>query len=269
MDVYIYGLVDPSTNELRYVGKTIHLKQRLRKHMTRLENNRKASWIKNLKEKGIKPELVILEVIEDSDDSDWQKWESWWIAYFLQLGCRLTNLNGGGQGGIRPSDQTRQKQSLAHLGKTLSVTTRNKISHANKGVPKPLGFPEKLRKANLGKLHSIETKNKLSNISRSNLTSDRLAKMLAGAKTPEAIAKSIESYRLARLRPDVILNIKAGALKRSRPIMQFALDGTFVARFNSTGEAFTVTGVNRAHMGSCANGRKGFKTAGGFLWKYA
>lgn len=35
---YIYGLVDPRTNELRYVGKSVNPKARLSKHKGLLSN---------------------------------------------------------------------------------------------------------------------------------------------------------------------------------------------------------------------------------------
>lgn len=56
-EVFIYGLIDPITNQLRYVGKSINPKVRLRNHISErnLHDSYKDRWIKKLSEshKGI------------------------------------------------------------------------------------------------------------------------------------------------------------------------------------------------------------------------
>lgn len=60
----IYGLVDPSTDECRYIGSTVNIKSRLTGHISEakndLANHRKATWIKSLLRQGLKPEYVVL-----------------------------------------------------------------------------------------------------------------------------------------------------------------------------------------------------------------
>lgn len=195
MDVFIYSLSDPLTKEIRYVGKAVDVHQRYKKHLVRKENTYKFCWVEGLKQKGLKPELEVLEVIYDSNDKDWQASEQWWISYLRFIGCRLTNLNGGGIGGKLPSIQTRAKQSDSHKGKKLSPEIRRKMSLAKKGIPKPSGFSEKLRRANIGKKHSPETRKKLSEIGKKNFSPENHAKLCKAAKTPEAIAKIAASKR--------------------------------------------------------------------------
>lgn len=45
--------------------------------------------------------------------------------------------------------------------------------------------------------------------------------------------------------------------------------GKVINRFVSASEAERATGIPRTHICKCALGRYGFKTAGGFSWKYA
>jgi len=52
----------------------------------------------------------------------------------------------------------------------------------------------------------------------------------------------------------------------SKPIIQYDLDGNFIARFNGGYEAGRETGTNKGNLAACALGM--VKTAGGFKWKY-
>jgi group I intron endonuclease len=269
MKVHIYGLFDPKTKEIRYIGKSIDINSRFRKHLIRKENNHKASWIASLKKDGLKPEIEVLETIEDSNDQDWQKSEEWWIAYFRFLGCRLTNLNNGGRGGILPSDETRQKMSASHIGKTLSPEVRKKISAANKGKKKPDGFSEILRIANTGRAVTDATKRKLSAISSARMTKEHNKAMCLASKSPRSLAKMANSVRLAHQRPEVKRRMRIAYDKRQKQVEQLNQLGEVIAIFPSTLHAAAATGANASHIGSCALGRKHFKTARGFLWRFS
>lgn len=137
MAVQIYGLIDPLTNELRYVGKThSSLRRRFDSH---LSNARKgvrqpsACWIRSLLKKERRPEIF---VIEECAESDWEEAEQFWIAYFRSLGARLLNLSiGGGAGalGYRATPETSLRMSIAAFGRPVSAETRAKIGAANRG----------------------------------------------------------------------------------------------------------------------------------------
>ena len=93
-DVYIYGLRDPLTEEIRYVGKSNDPKKRFEFHMYCNDTNRhKKHWIMSLKRIGTKPDLVILE---KTNEQDWEEREKHWIKYGRDNGWRLTNLSDGG-----------------------------------------------------------------------------------------------------------------------------------------------------------------------------
>jgi hypothetical protein len=149
--VFIYGLVDPRTNLIRYIGWTPNAKIRYGKHIneSKRETNHKANWIKQLLSLNLKPALIILDEVSVED---WSLAESAWILYGLEQDWPLTNMTLGGEGtlGCIPSRETRNKMResgkkkifsdehrenmrRAGLGKILSKEARRKVSEAMKG----------------------------------------------------------------------------------------------------------------------------------------
>jgi len=53
---------------------------------------------------------------------------------------------------------------------------------------------------------------------------------------------------------------------RVRPVVQFDLDGKFIAEYANASEANRKTGVNNSHIGAVCKGLR--KTAGGYIWKH-
>lgn len=91
--VTIYGLKDPSTGVIRYVGKTIHPKQRLIQHLYNKDvNQHKRNWIMSLRKRGLTPEFVILEEV---DFENWEEKEKRWISFGNDQGWHLVNLYAG------------------------------------------------------------------------------------------------------------------------------------------------------------------------------
>jgi len=93
--VFIYTLEHPITKEIRYIGKTNNLKIRLGNHLCNKDRTHKVNWIKSLKTKGLKPEMKILDEV---DEVDWSFWEKYWIAQFKIWGINLVNETEGGEG---------------------------------------------------------------------------------------------------------------------------------------------------------------------------
>ena len=60
---YIYGLEDPITKEIRYIGKSINPDRRFKSHIyeSRKKKTHKQCWINKLLENGSTPNLLILE----------------------------------------------------------------------------------------------------------------------------------------------------------------------------------------------------------------
>ena len=108
---------------------------------------------------------------------------------------------------------------------------------------------QKLREAHIGKSASEETREKM-RASRNRFISEN----------PEEYKKIMENMMLAVE--------KAAELKR-KPVIQYDLDGNFLAVWNSTREAERVLGIHHSHIAECCNKLPKHNTAGGYRWEYA
>jgi hypothetical protein len=118
----IYGLVDPRTGQLRYVGKSVKGLRRPRSHMApwvlkKEGHTHKGHWVKSIVDAGLRPKIVIIEAL-DSPTALYEH-EHFWVTYFRAMGCPLTNATDGGAGtlGHRHSLESRAKQSAVKKGK--------------------------------------------------------------------------------------------------------------------------------------------------------
>lgn len=94
---YIYGLRDPRTDCICYVGKTNGLLRRLLQHMACDGSNAaRVAWLAELKAQDMEPEIVVLE---ECDMETWPGAEIAWIAKGRALGWPLLNITEGGEAG--------------------------------------------------------------------------------------------------------------------------------------------------------------------------
>lgn len=182
MKTFIYILIDPRDNQVRYVGKTKNITRRFNQHISEASKVRtyKNNWLLQLKLNKLRPEMVI---IDECEDNSWILLEQWYIEIFKSWGYKLTNLTKGGEGlcGYIPTQETLQKISRSNKGRTISLETRQKISAALKGrkfseemkkrsseVAKKRGISKETRdkmiksKQTSGWKHSQESKDKIS-----------------------------------------------------------------------------------------------------------
>jgi hypothetical protein len=95
----IYGLIDPNTKELRYIGYSSNHQMRYYHHY--YSENLKAqthknNWLKLLLKNNQKAELIILEYYQSAIELPQAEIDM--IAYFKFIGCNLTNGTPGGDG---------------------------------------------------------------------------------------------------------------------------------------------------------------------------
>jgi hypothetical protein len=188
---YIYALIDPRDNKIRYIGKTCgSLSKRLSGHYRDKGHTHKTMWIKNLKNDNLKP---LIKSIGTYDESIVNGMEIFWIDYFKRCGCKLTNMTIGGESGFnggKHSEESRQKIGEYWKGRKLTEEHRKIMSETHKGKTiseehkeiiretwkrrKEVGFSEetlaKMRIASTGRKPTEET----------------LAKMRIAAKEREA-----------------------------------------------------------------------------------
>lgn len=148
----VYALVDPTTNEARYVGWSKSPSKRLAQHCRastlRRDASYKGRWVAGLMERGVKPELIVLE---DGPD-DWREAEQFWIAYLRSLGARLTNIQPGGEispravaktssrsnKGFRWGELQRRRQVLRHYPEKLT-----RVEAAIRSMAKRIGVSQR------------------------------------------------------------------------------------------------------------------------------
>jgi hypothetical protein len=93
----VYGLYDPRTEELRYVGATGNLRHRLIAHQRRERHeslkSRRWLWIGELRQLGLQPAV---KIIEECDLEVLASREGYWISFYRHSGAKLVNVSFGG-----------------------------------------------------------------------------------------------------------------------------------------------------------------------------
>lgn len=131
----VYGLIDPETQELRYVGLTTTPAKRSYTHRSRpqkRDRSHRAQWLRRVFDRGERPEWL---VIEECAAADLAEAEAFWIAYFKGIGARLTNHRDGGDRGYRVSATARAKMSASVRAAYARGGMREKMSAAKTGKP--------------------------------------------------------------------------------------------------------------------------------------
>lgn len=91
--VEIYGLADPVSSEICYVGRSTNSSSRLRQHIAEAKcsprcNPRKAQWLLKLLSNNQEPGIVVLEICSQEAAAER---EAHWILHFRQLNPLLLN----------------------------------------------------------------------------------------------------------------------------------------------------------------------------------
>lgn len=210
VETQIYGLYDPLTKQLRYIGKTTASQERrwaIHNNLAKRKTPRRIyNWWRSVLAVGAEPEIFEIESIPAG--GDWVEAEQFWIAYYRFLGCDLVNSCDGGQGtsGIKfsaehierlrishrghvPSEESRRKRSLI----SLAAWAKNPNSRAKpetltkmlatKAVRRAAGLYKKRRPA------TEETKAKISAGKRGRLLTDEHKAKLSAMRTGKKLSK--------------------------------------------------------------------------------
>lgn len=135
----VYGLADPDSLDVRYIGKSSSGLRRPLQHglpSQLKKTSYKTNWIRSLLTEGKTYRILVLQ--EVSSAAELADAERHWIREARGLGWRLTNLTDGGEGiaGFRHSETSRLKMSRTHTGRKRTAATRAKIAAARTG-PRP------------------------------------------------------------------------------------------------------------------------------------
>lgn len=177
----IYGLLDPDTLELRYIGKTCNTPEmRLKAHLKYAEAGKKAhlfNWLRSLN----KPPL--LKVLKENIPlAELNQREQSMIKWHRSHGTRLTNTTAGGDGGATTTDKVwTEEEKLKHSIRLKGIPHIGTAEH-NHLHPRIVKGTFK---------HSEETKRKLS-LGRIGVKNPSLAEY---NKSPEARRQRSEAAK--------------------------------------------------------------------------
>lgn len=237
---FIYGLKCPITEQIRYIGKSDKPKERYHNHMCDKNDYHRNRWIKSLKLKGLKPELVI---IDEVDNILWEEYEIKYIKLFKSFGADLTNRTNGGD--VYPDTRGSKNALFGKIGY---------LNHRSKAI---LIFDSKGNYIEeIGSMRQCEKKY---NIDFSSIV--RCCKgtlYTSGGYTfryksdfievPNKIEIKVKEYRKGANSPVSI------------PISQYDLKGNFIKSFDSISHAVKETGLNissiRKNLAKKVNPRK-------------
>lgn len=161
----VYGLKDPETGQIRYVGQCGAGSVRPWAHQTptnlREEPGPKANWIQGLKDRGLNYEVVVLEDADNADQELLWSMEQFWISQAKGLGWPILNITKGGGGalGLRMSPESIAK-IVAVREAEKAAGKKPKTAGWNKGLKSTLEHRAKISAALMGNTYASGNKGK-------------------------------------------------------------------------------------------------------------
>jgi hypothetical protein len=192
----IYGLIDPRTRLVRYVGQSCRGLDRVRRHRWKSskDGTHCARWIRSLRRDGLEFDATVLERVEGSEDLNTA--ERYWIAYGRASGWPLTNLTSGGDGGLAGyvfSAESRARIGDAHRGMTHTPEARAKMSRAHAGKVLSAEHRAKCGRHSRGKVRPSDVVQRISNAKRGMTFTDEHRQALSeAAKRRAARARNVD-----------------------------------------------------------------------------
>jgi group I intron endonuclease len=283
----IYKLIDPISNEIRYIGLTFNdLNQRLKSHCSEKSKSHKSNWIQQLKSKGLKP---IIESIEDnilSYDAVCYR-EIYWIEKYKSEGHPLTNMASGGNKNKKMSDETRKKMSDSAKNRNfklvLSNDTKILISEKTKKRFEDDKEREKLRISNKRYEDSKTEEQKLNDILIQNPKKvyqyDKDMNLISNYPSIKNAERTtgISSSNIAKCCKHKVTFVSGyvwrfeGDLtppkyKNRKEVLKYDIDMNLLEKYENIRKASLDTKVSDSGIRLCCNNKR--SSAGGFIWKY-
>jgi hypothetical protein len=158
---YIYILIDPFDNNIRYVGQSSNIERRLKDHINTSTNKNsysyrthKSCWIRRVIKSGQMPIIKIVEECNSLDESNIR--ERYYIEKYQKEGYKLTNSKS--EDVTEFSTITKSKMSLAKKGKKLE-----EIVGKEKSIKLRKYYSERMSDNNPNRSNDSLVKDKISN----------------------------------------------------------------------------------------------------------
>ena len=159
----VYGMFDPRSGHLRYIGQTTNLRRRAGSHVSPSSIKSatpKNDWIRELQRLGIAPEFCVLECVYVPEDLN--EAESWNVAYYRSLGCELLNGTADGLASTRGLSHTseaptRERGSQEKTGRRHSPETRAKIAASRLGTKRSRATKDKMSASHRARWAAIKS----------------------------------------------------------------------------------------------------------------
>lgn len=215
MKYYVYGLVDPRDNKIKYIGKGCGNRMFLHVKYAKTDkdvshNFNKLTELKEILGAGYE-DIAYCKLYETNDENEAYYQETAFIDQYHTLAPNGWNLNRGGLGGFSPTEEALEKRRNSLKGHIVSQETRQKISKSNKGKSKGQGqrwsgeehpwigkqhsesSKKKMSLAKIGKKLSQETKQKLSE--RSSGSGNPRYGVIVSEETKQKMSESLKGRK--------------------------------------------------------------------------
>ena len=277
---FIYGLKDPITKEILYVGKSSNPDNRLKRHMSDyslIESwTEKNKWLLNLKNNGLSPEI---EIIDEGTDDNINELEIRWISYYKLVNPKLKNGTEGGDG-------------YNWTGKNLKEEHKKKIGYNHPFRKEVIQFD--LDNNIINKFISSKEAEKITGLNRKSITKccnnikyhhtvgklyyfrfiDNYFPCIKSNSEPNIdninsflnILKSQEKKFLTK-KEEISIKLKEAIKKRKKAIIQYDLSGNIIKRYDSLTEATKGSGIHIYLISNCCKKKGSYTVGGGHFWR--
>lgn len=204
----IYGLIDPRTFLIRYVGLSttgMSRPESRRQPSYKRDNALTRAWLSELTSLGLRFEIAVLQY---SNATSIKSDERWWIAFGRMCEWPLTNLTGGGEGLLNAHPSTREKLSrlakariasapeafaaFIRSGRTPEADTKRAVTMRLSMTPE---HRAKLSSHNKARMANPEERAAVADRTRQAWTPERRAKFRAEFWTTERRTEAGERFK--------------------------------------------------------------------------
>lgn len=261
--VFIYTLEDPTTNQIRYVGKANNVEKRFKDHLnsSRDKGTHKRNWINKLKSGGLKP---IIKVIDEVPLNNWQFWEQYWYYQLLSWGYKLLNYTTCGEG-LTFGNQTSFK--LGHSAKKVVALNLDGTFNSEYNSILNASLINNISNSNISSVLSKKTKSAGKLIwlyydEYINLLEDDINKIILNVKDTGKKGGKETRFEEGHTPWNKGLNFT----RPGKTVYQYDKNMNLIAEYESCAEAARVINGNQDSISNCCRGKS--KSSANFIWKY-